>query len=85
MDIPEAVRLVGLAFEKSRKWRNPVLVMGDYYLAHVYQGVEVADPGEAPAAPDWALDGSSGGSGGAKLISPLGDVKQRDDVGYDLQ
>ena len=33
---------------------------------------------------EWALDGSSGGSGHAKLISFLGTAKQRDDVGYDL-
>jgi 2-oxoglutarate ferredoxin oxidoreductase subunit alpha len=33
---------------------------------------------------DWALDGSSGGSGRARLVSYLGDHKQRDDVGYDL-
>ena len=35
-------------------------------------------------AKDWALDGTSSGTGRAKLISPLGDFKQRDDVGYDL-
>jgi 2-oxoglutarate ferredoxin oxidoreductase subunit alpha len=51
----------------------------------VYQGIEVEAPAPPPAPPDWALDGSSGGTGRAKLISPLGDVKQRDDVGYDLQ
>ncbi|HTZ08126.1 MAG TPA: hypothetical protein VMB72_03580 [Acidimicrobiales bacterium] len=85
MDVPEAARLVRLAFELTQRWRNPVLVMGDYFLAHVYQGVEVDEPEPPPAPPPWALDGSSGGSGRAKLISPLGDVKQRDDVGYDLQ
>lgn len=85
MDVPEATRLVRLAFEKSLRWRNPVLVLGDYYLAHVYQGVEVGPVPDPPAPPDWALDGRSGGTGRAKLISSLGDVKQRDDVGYDLQ
>ena len=35
-------------------------------------------------AKDWALDGSTGGTGRAKLVSPLGIGKQRDDVGYDL-
>lgn len=85
MDIPEAMRLVRLAFKKSLRWRNPVLVLGDYYLAHVYQGVEVGPVPDPPAVPDWALDGRSGGTGRAKLLSSLGDVKQRDDVGYDLQ
>ena len=41
------------------------------------------DFGPVPAS-DWALDGSTGGTGRAKLVSPLGDGKQRDDVGYDL-
>lgn len=85
MDVPEAVTLVQLAFERAQHWRNPVLVMGDYFLAHVYQAVDVTVPPNPPPAPDWALDGSSGGTGGARLISPLGDIKQRDSVGYDLQ
>lgn len=85
MDIPEAVELVQLAFHLAATWRNPVLVLGDYYLAHTAQSVEVEalDFGPRPG-PDWALDGASGGSGQAKLISPLGDVKQRHGVGYDM-
>lgn len=85
MDIPEAVELVQLAFHLSATWRNPVLVFGDYYLAHTAQSVDVSpvDFGSRPG-PDWALDGASGGSGQAKLISPLGDMKQRHGVGYDL-
>ena len=86
MDIPEAVELVQLAFHWAEKWRNPVLVFGDYYLAHVYQSVDVRPIDFGPLPPrTWALDGSTGGTGAAKLLSPLGDVKQRDDVGYDLQ
>ncbi len=65
------------------RWRNPVLVLGDYYLAHTARSVAVPAVRTRPV-PDWALDGSSGGSGHAKLISFLGTVKQRDDVGYDL-
>jgi 2-oxoglutarate/2-oxoacid ferredoxin oxidoreductase subunit alpha len=85
MDIPEAVELVQLAFHLSATWRNPVLVFGDYYLAHTAQSVDVSpiDLGPRPGA-DWALDGASGGSGRAKLISPLGDMKQRHGVGYDM-
>ena len=85
MDIPEAVHLTQLAFHLAARWRNPVLVFGDYYLAHTSQSVEVApvDFGSLPPA-TWALDGSSGGTGRAKLVSPLGTLKQRDDVGYDL-
>jgi 2-oxoglutarate/2-oxoacid ferredoxin oxidoreductase subunit alpha len=84
-DVAEAVELVQLAFHLTARWRNPVLVLGDYYLAHTSQSVEVEplDLGPRPET-DWALDGSSGGSGQAKLVSFLGSVKQRDDVGYDL-
>jgi 2-oxoglutarate/2-oxoacid ferredoxin oxidoreductase subunit alpha len=84
-DVPEAVRLVQLAFHLADTWRNPVLVYGDYYLAHTAQSVDVAplDFGPIPAK-DWALDGTSGGSGQAKLVSPLGSHKRRQNVGYNL-
>jgi 2-oxoglutarate ferredoxin oxidoreductase subunit alpha len=83
VDLAEAVSLVGLAFELTERWRNPVLVMGDYYLAHTARSVAIPALRTRPA-PEWALDGSSGGSGHAKLVSFLGTAKQRDDVGYDL-
>ncbi|MHB8463428.1 MAG: hypothetical protein ACYDH6_15960 [Acidimicrobiales bacterium] len=85
MDVAEAVQLIGLAFHLTAVWRNPVLVFGDYYLAHTAQSVAIDLPDHGPAPTrEWALDGSSGGTGRAKLVSPLGSVKQRDDVGYDL-
>ena len=58
--------------------------MGDYYLAHTARSVAIPAPARTASVPEWALDGSSGGSGRAKLISFLGSAKQRDDVGYDL-
>ncbi len=77
--------LVADAFDLADEWRNPVVVIGDYYLAHTWVDLdmssEVATPRPSPA---WALDGSSGGTGAAKLVSPLGTTKQRDGVGYDL-
>jgi 2-oxoglutarate ferredoxin oxidoreductase subunit alpha len=82
-DPAEAVVLVPLAFDLAERWRTPVLVMGDYYLAHTAQSVAFP-PARVRPVPEWALDGSSGGSGNAKLVSFLGTVKQRDDVGYDL-
>jgi 2-oxoglutarate/2-oxoacid ferredoxin oxidoreductase subunit alpha len=85
VDVAEAVELVVRAFELAAVWRNPVVVLGDYYLAHTARAVDVplADP--APRPPDdWALTGESGGSGHAKLVSFLGSEKQRDGVGYDL-
>jgi 2-oxoglutarate ferredoxin oxidoreductase subunit alpha len=83
VDSSEAVELIRLAFDLAERWRNPVLVMGDYYLAHTARSVTVPAP-VTRAVPEWALDGSSGGSGRAKLLSFLGSTKQRDDVGYDL-
>jgi 2-oxoglutarate ferredoxin oxidoreductase subunit alpha len=85
MDVNEAVELVQLAFHLTQRWRNPVLVFGDYYLAHTTQSVEVTKRDFGPLPPaDWALDGSTGGSGAARLVSPLGSSKRRGDVGYDL-
>ena len=85
MDVPEAVQLTQYAFYLADKWRNPVLFFGDYYTAHTYQSVDIhpIEFGELPPK-DWALDGTSSGTGRAKVVSPLGDTKQRDDVGYDL-
>ncbi|MGH9208986.1 MAG: thiamine pyrophosphate-binding protein, partial [Acidimicrobiales bacterium] len=36
IDISEAVEMTQLAFHLADKWRNPVLVFGDYLLAHTY-------------------------------------------------
>lgn len=85
MDVVEAVELTQLAFHLAQRWRNPVLLFGDYYLAHTTQSVAVT-PLELEPVPssEWALDGSTGGTGRAKLLSPLGTSKRRDDVGYDL-
>jgi 2-oxoglutarate ferredoxin oxidoreductase subunit alpha len=84
-DVSEATELVQQAFHLADQWRTPVVVLGDYYLAHTMQSIDVRCVPFSPVpTKDWALDGSSGGSGAAKLVSPLGTVKQRDDVGYDL-
>jgi 2-oxoglutarate ferredoxin oxidoreductase subunit alpha len=73
IDITEAVELTQLAFHLADKWRNPVLVYGDYLLAHTYEAVSVT-PLEFPALPakDWAVDGSLGGTGNSRLVTPLG-------------
>ncbi len=85
VDVAEAVELVQLAFHLTATWRNPVLVFGDYYLAHTARSVDIRSMHFGPAPPtDWALTGETGGTGQAKLVSFLGSAKQRDDVGYDL-
>jgi 2-oxoglutarate ferredoxin oxidoreductase subunit alpha len=73
------------AFDLADQWRNPVVVVGDYYLAHTWVDAPVVVTEASPRlAPPWSLDGSSGGTGHAKLVSPLGTTKKRDGVGYDL-
>ncbi len=73
MDIPEAVELTQLAFHLADHWRNPVLIYGDYLLAHTYESVEIApiDFGTLPPK-DWAVDGAHGGSGKSRLVTSLG-------------
>jgi 2-oxoglutarate/2-oxoacid ferredoxin oxidoreductase subunit alpha len=73
LDIAEAVELTQLAFHLADKWRNPVLVYGDYLLAHTHEAVSI-EPIEFPslAAKPWAVDGSRGGSGDSRIITPLG-------------
>ncbi|HLM17602.1 MAG TPA: thiamine pyrophosphate-binding protein [Acidimicrobiia bacterium] len=85
MDVPEAAELMQLAFHLAATWRSPVLLFGDYYLAHTSSSVPVAGRhlGEPPAD-DWSLDGSTSGSGHARLLSPLGTTKRNERGGYDL-
>lgn len=81
----EVIDVMADAFDLAERWRNPVVVVGDYYLAHTWVDIDTPDAAPAvPPAPEWALDGSSCGSGAAKLVSFLGTTKQRDGVGYDL-
>ena len=67
-DVAEAVELVQLAFHLTARWRNPVLVFGDYYLAHTTQSVARGAPrlradaptGLGPRRVDrWHRDGPS--------------------------
>ncbi len=85
VDVVEAVELVQRAFGLAAAWRSPVVILGDYYLAHTARAVDVTplDLGPQPTR-EWALTGESGGSGRAKLVSFLGSTKQRDGAGYDL-
>jgi 2-oxoglutarate ferredoxin oxidoreductase subunit alpha len=79
-DVPEAVELIQYAFHLADEWRNPVLFYGDYYLAHVHESADTARIDFGPLAEkDWALDGAAGGSGNAKLVSPLARAKRRAD------
>ncbi len=85
MDVPEATELTQLAFHLAAIWRSPILVFGDYYLAHTASSVAVTphDHGAVPVD-DWSLDGSTSGTGHARLLSPLGTTKRNERGGYDL-
>ncbi len=73
VDIREAVEHMQLAFHLADHWRNPVLLYGDYLLAHTNEAVEIEriDFGELPSK-DWAVDGTLGGTGRSRSVDPLG-------------
>jgi 2-oxoglutarate ferredoxin oxidoreductase subunit alpha len=80
-NLAEAVDLVQQAFHLADLLRSPVMFMGDYYLAHV---VEAVDTGPRPFPPlpakDWHLDGSTSGTGRARIVSPIMPVKRTAEV-----
>ena len=73
IDVAEAVALTQEAFHLADRWRNPVLVLGDYLLAHTAEAVEVRalDFGALPPKA-WAADGSGGGRRSPRHVSSLG-------------
>jgi len=83
-DLAEAVRMVQLAFHLADRFRNPVMFMGDYYLTHVIEAVDTSaiDFGTLPSK-DWALDGSSSGSGDARIVSSIMPTKRNAPVFVD--
>jgi 2-oxoglutarate ferredoxin oxidoreductase subunit alpha len=76
IDVAEAMQLTQLAFDLADRWRNPVMIYGDYLLAHTSEAVEVEPLHFDPLPPkDWAVDGSLGGSGRSRNVNPIGMVK----------
>jgi 2-oxoglutarate ferredoxin oxidoreductase subunit alpha len=72
-DIREAVELTQLAFFLADRWRNPVMIHGDYLLAHTAEAVAIEPRDFGPLPPkDWAIDGSRGGTGASRNLNPLG-------------
>jgi 2-oxoglutarate/2-oxoacid ferredoxin oxidoreductase subunit alpha len=75
-DVREGVEIVQLAFHLADKWRTPVMVYGDYLLAHTQEAVSVQKVEYPPLPPkDWALDGSSSGTGRSRTVTSLGVAK----------
>jgi 2-oxoglutarate ferredoxin oxidoreductase subunit alpha len=78
IDLAEAIALVQLAFDLADRWRNPVLIHGDYLLAHTSEAVAVEPIAFDPLPPkEWAVDGSRGGSGRSRNLNSLGMEKGR--------
>lgn len=75
-DVREGVEHVQLAFHLADKWRNPVLLYGDYLLAHTQEALDITSIDFPPLPPkEWAVDGTSSGSGRSKSVTPLGVAK----------
>ena len=76
IDGAEAVELTQLAFDLADRWRHPVLIYGDYLLAHTSEAMSI-DAVDFPPLPekDWAVDGSLGGSGRSRNINSIGMTK----------
>jgi 2-oxoglutarate ferredoxin oxidoreductase subunit alpha len=72
-DVREGIELVQLAFHLADKWRNPVLLYGDYLLAHTQESVAI-EPLALPELPqkEWAVDGTRTGSSLSGAVTPLG-------------
>jgi len=76
IDAGEAVHLTQLAFHLADQWRHPVLIYGDYLLAHTTEAVEIAAEAFGPLPDkDWAVDGSLGGSGRSRNVNSIGMTK----------
>ena len=71
--VAEAAQLTQLAFHLADRWRHPVVIYGDYLIAHTAEAVstERIDFGALPDK-DWAVDGVLGGSGHSRNLNPIG-------------
>jgi 2-oxoglutarate ferredoxin oxidoreductase subunit alpha len=72
-DVREGVEHVQLAFHLADKWRNPVLLYGDYLLAHTQEALTI-DKVDFPLLPakEWAVTGARSGTGRSGAVTPLG-------------
>jgi 2-oxoglutarate ferredoxin oxidoreductase subunit alpha len=68
-DVAEAVEHTQLLFHLADQYRAPVMMYGDYLIAHTYMSVDVEPVDFGPLPPkDWALDGSLGGTGRSRQV-----------------
>ncbi|HET6812269.1 MAG TPA: hypothetical protein VFH50_14805 [Acidimicrobiales bacterium] len=68
-DVGEAVEHTQLLFHLADTYRAPVILLGDYLIADTNMSVDVSPREYGPLPPkDWALDGSTGGTGRSRQI-----------------
>ena len=68
-DVGEAVEHTQLLFHLADTYRAPVILLGDYLIADTNMSVDVSPRDYGPLPPkDWALDGSTGGTGRSRQI-----------------
>jgi 2-oxoglutarate ferredoxin oxidoreductase subunit alpha len=68
-DVVEAVEHTQLLFHLADRYRAPVMMYGDYLIAHTYMSVDVGAIDYGPLPPkDWALDGTLGGTGRSRQV-----------------
>ncbi len=72
IDVAEATLLTQEAFDLAERWRNPVLVYGDYLLAHTAEAVELRALPRVEHDKSWAADGTGRARGGPRHVSPIG-------------
>ena len=73
-DVTEGVELVQLAFHLADKWRNPVLVYGDYLLAHTQEAISI-EPIDVPRAARRRTGRSTArarAAAASRSVTPLG-------------
>jgi 2-oxoglutarate/2-oxoacid ferredoxin oxidoreductase subunit alpha len=70
--VNEAIESTQRAFEIAERWRNPVLIYGDYLLAHTAEAVEAPAESGPASDKDWRADGTGRARGGPRHISPIG-------------
>ncbi len=73
--VQEAADHAMLAFYLADKWRNPVMILGDFLLSHTSELVEFRRPDESDLPPkSWATTGAKGRRG--ITLTPLGPAEK---------
>jgi 2-oxoglutarate ferredoxin oxidoreductase subunit alpha len=73
--VQEAVDLTAEAFYLADKWRNPVMIFGDFLLSHTSEAVQFHRRDESDLPPkDWAVTGAKGRR--AITLTPLGPAEK---------